>query len=100
MPGQHNLVYVAGHRTTYSAPFAHIEELRRGDPVKVEMPYATLVYRVTSHTIVAADDLTVLRPRRHETLALQACHPRFFATQRYIVWASPERVTPRTPAAR
>jgi sortase A len=97
MPGQHNLVYVAGHRTTYSAPFARIDHLRPGDAVTIEMPYATFRYRITSHQVVDAHDLSVLRPRKRETLALQACHPRFFATQRYIVWASPVRVTPRAP---
>jgi hypothetical protein len=42
---------------------------------------------VTGHSIVVAGDLRALQPRRSELLALQACHPRFFATQRYIVWA-------------
>jgi sortase A len=93
MPGQHNLVYVAGHRTTYSAPFAHIDHLRAGDHVTIEMPYAAFEYRVTGHQIVAADDLSVLRPRKRELLALQACHPRFFAAQRYIVYARPVRAT-------
>jgi sortase A len=100
MPGQGNLVYVAGHRTTYGAPFAHIDRLKPGDSVTVAMPYATIRYRVTRHEIVDAHDRSVLRPRAREVLALQACHPRFFATQRYIVWASPVRVTPHGRAPR
>jgi sortase A len=96
MPGQHNLVYVAGHRTTYGAPFARIDDLRPGDTVTIQMPYATFRYRVTTHQIVDAHDLSVLRPRAREVLALQACHPRFFATQRYIVWARLQRAVPRT----
>ena len=95
MPGQGELVYIAGHRTTYLAPFAHIDRLQPGDRVTLEMPYATLVYRVTGHVIVEADDLSVLRSHGREVVALQACHPRFFATHRYIVWATPVRVTPR-----
>jgi len=87
MPGQGGLVYIAGHRTTYLAPFSHIDDMRPGDPVTIEMPYGTFRYRVTGHQIVAATDLSVLRSRTRELLALQACHPRFFATQRYIVWA-------------
>ncbi|MFL5960983.1 MAG: class E sortase [Gaiellaceae bacterium] len=87
MPGQNRLVYIAGHRTTYLAPFSHIEAMRRGDPVALEMPYATFRYRVVRHVIVRADDLAVLRSPGHELLALQACHPRFFATRRYIVYA-------------
>jgi sortase A len=106
MPGESRLVYIAGHRTTYLAPFSHIERLRRGDRVTLRMPYATFVYRITRHRIVRADDLSVLRSPAHELLELQACHPRFFATHRYIAYALPLRVEPRrgraysaTPAA-
>jgi len=45
--------------------------------------------------IVKSDDLAVLRSHGREVVALQACHPRFFATHRYIVWATPVLVTPR-----
>jgi sortase A len=87
MPGQDRLVYIAGHRTTYLAPFSHIDAIRAGDPITLEMPYATFLYRAVRHVIVPATDLAVLRSPRHELLALQACHPRFFATHRYIVYA-------------
>jgi sortase A len=87
MPGQNRLVYIAGHRTTYLAPFSHIDQIQPGDPITLEMPYATFLYRAVRHVIVPADDLAVLRSPRHELLALQACHPRFFATHRYIVYA-------------
>jgi sortase A len=95
MPGQNRLVYIAGHRTTYLAPFSHIEEIHPGDVVRLEMPYATFVYRATHHRIVEATDLSVLRSPRHELLELQACHPRFFASHRYIVYAKLVRVEPR-----
>jgi sortase A len=95
MPGQSRLVYIAGHRTTFLAPFARINEIRRGDPVRLEMPYATFVYRAVRHVIVRADDLAVLKSPHHELLALQACHPRFFATHRYIVYARLAVVRPR-----
>ena len=99
MPGQGELVYVAGHRTTYLAPFADIESFRRGDSVTLEMPYATFLYRVTRHRIVAATDVSQLKTHHREILALQACHPRFFASQRYIVYAVPVRVELRGGAA-
>jgi sortase A len=86
-PGEGRLVYVAGHRTTYLAPFARIDDLRRGDRVELRMPYGTFVYEVTASRIVTADDLSVLRSTRPETLRLQACHPRFLATRRYVVSA-------------
>jgi sortase A len=95
MPGEGRLVYIAGHRTTFLAPFSHIERLRRGDSVVLRMPYATFVYRITRHRIVAADELSVLRSPRHELLELQACHPRFFATHRYIAYALPVKVLPQ-----
>ena len=95
MPGEGRLVYIAGHRTTYLAPFSHIEELRKGDRVTLATPYATFVYRITGYRIVRANDLSVLRSHGHESLELQACHPRFFATHRYIAYALPVRVVPR-----
>ena len=95
MPGQNRLVYIAGHRTTYLAPFSHIDAIRPGDVITLEMPYATFTYRTTRHRIVAASNLAVLRSPRHELLELQACHPRFFATHRYIVYAQLVAMTPR-----
>ena len=93
MPGEGQLVYIAGHRTTYGAPFAHITRLRKGDRVFVELPYGTFEYAITRHRIVAATELSVLKSRGSEVLALQACHPRFFASQRYIAYAKPVGVT-------
>ncbi|HEX6701455.1 MAG TPA: class D sortase [Gaiellaceae bacterium] len=97
MPGERKLIYVAGHRTTYLAPFSHIDSMREGDKVTLEMPYATFVYQVTGHRIVKADDLSVLQSHGREQLVLQACHPRFFASHRYLVYAKPVLVTPRGP---
>jgi sortase A len=95
MPGENRLVYIAGHRTTYLAPFSHIDDIRVGDYIRLEMPYGTFVYRMTRHRIVLANDMSVLRSPRHEQLELQACHPRFFATHRYIVYAKLVAVQPR-----
>jgi sortase A len=98
MPGEGRLVYIAGHRTTYLAPFAHIDALKRGDRITLRLPYATFVYVVTRHIVVPADDLAVLRPGHRELLALQACHPRFFATHRYIVYGRPVQMIPARKA--
>lgn len=95
MPGQNRLVYIAGHRTTYLAPFSHIDAIRPGDYIRLEMPYGTFVYRMTTYRIVPATDMSVLRSPDHELLELQACHPRFFATHRYIVYAKLVAVQPR-----
>ncbi len=95
MPGQSRLIYIAGHRTTFLAPFSNINQMRPGDLIRLEMPYATFVYRVFGHRIVPADDLAVLKSPRHEVLVLQACNPRFFATQRYLIYARLSAVDPR-----
>jgi sortase A len=98
MPGQNRLVYIAGHRTTYLAPFSHIDAIRPGDAITLQMPYATFTYRAFTHRVVSASDLSVLKSPLHEQLELQACHPRFFATHRYIVYARLVSVAPRDGA--
>jgi sortase A len=95
MPGQGQLVYIAGHRTTFLAPFAHIDQLRVDDSITLSMPYGTFVYRVFAHVIVPADDVARLRSTGHDMVALQACHPRFFASHRYIVYGRLVEETPR-----
>jgi LPXTG-site transpeptidase (sortase) family protein len=52
-------------------------------------------YRVTRHRIVDDNDLSVLDSRGREELVLQACHPRFFASQRYLVYARPVSISAR-----
>jgi sortase A len=95
MPGENRLVYIAGHRTTYLAPFSHIDLMRKGDPITLKLPYGKFFYRVSGQRIVPANDLAVLRSPRHELLILQACHPRFFATHRFLVYAQLVHVDPR-----
>ena len=95
MPGQNRLVYIAGHRTTFLAPFADINDIRPGDYIRIEVPYGTFVYRAFKHEIVPSTAMQMLVSPKHELLRLQACHPRFFATHRYIVDARLVSVTPR-----
>ena len=85
LPGEGRLIYIAGHRTTYLAPFSAINDIRVGDYVELQVPYGTFTYRVFRHYVVADNDVAVLQNHGHEILRLQACHPRFFATHRYIV---------------
>jgi sortase A len=99
LPGEGQLVYVAGHRTTYSAPFARIDELRPGDEVTLDLPYGRFVYRIVRHRIVAETEVSVLKSPGEELLALQACHPRFFASHRYIAYAEPVSVAARIPTS-
>jgi sortase A len=94
LPGEGHLIYVAGHRTTYLAPFARINDIKAGDYITFSVPYATFTYRVQRHYIVRSDQLSVLKDQGSEILRLQACHPRFFATHRYIVDAALASITP------
>jgi sortase A len=95
LPGEGRLIYIAGHRTTYLAPFSHINDIRNGDFITLTVPYGTFKYRAFRHYIVTADDLSVLVNHGREILRLQACHPRFFATHRYIVDARLTAFQPR-----
>ena len=95
MPGEGKLVYIAGHRTTYGAPFSRIDRLHKGDRVSLELPYATIEYAITGSRVVPASQTSVLKSKGYEQLVLQACHPRFFASHRYLAYAKPIRITPR-----
>ena len=86
LPGLRRTVALAGHRTTYLAPFADIDELERGDPIVLTMPYGRFTYRVESTRIVDPSAVWVTQ-RRSDRLVLTSCHPPFSATQRIVVFA-------------
>lgn len=86
-PGMPGTVAVAGHRTTYLAPFNKLDKLRRGDKVRLEMPYATLTYRVERTRIVKPTALWVTRRVGYDRLVMTACHPKYSAAQRIVVFA-------------
>jgi sortase A len=87
LPGDPGTSAIAGHRTTYGAPFRNIDDLERGDVIRVDMPDGTFVYRVERIRIVDDQDLSVLRPRGYKRLMLSACHPLYSAAERVIVFA-------------
>jgi sortase A len=99
LPGEPGTVGIAGHRTTYGAPFRHLDALRRGDPITITMPYGTFTYRVEGTRIVKPSDVSALRPAGRQRLALTACHPLYSAKQRIVVTAALVRATPRGAAA-
>jgi sortase A len=87
LPGQRGTTAIAGHRTTYGAPFRHLDAVRRGDAITLRLPYASFRYRVEARRIVAPGDLSVLRRVGHDRLVLSACHPLFSAARRIVVLA-------------
>jgi sortase A len=94
LPGVGRTMGIAGHRTTFGAPFRHIDSLRRGDSITVALPYATFRYKVFKHEIVDSDDWSVIRDRGFDTLMLSACHPLYSAEQRWVVYARLVQVDP------
>jgi sortase A len=87
LPGAGRPFAVAGHRTTFGAPFFKLNLLRPGDVIIVTTPYARLNYTVDKLTPVAPIDISVLADRGYD-LVLTTCNPPYSAAQRLIVWAS------------
>jgi sortase A len=87
LPGQRGTVAIAGHRTTYGAPFRHVDSLKRGDRIVIDMPYGRYVYTVQRLKIVDPTDLSVLKKVGYNRLVLSACNPLYSAAQRIIVFA-------------
>ncbi len=94
VPGLPGTVGIAGHRTTYLAPFRRINELTSGDLITLQMPYGVFTYTVTGHKIVAPNDISVLRATGYAQVVLTACNPLYSASQRLAVFA---RLTSSVP---
>ncbi len=86
-PGMPGTTAVAGHRTTYLAPFRSIDKVRAGDEITVEMPYGEFTYEVEKTRIVKPTALYVIKRVKYDRLVLSACHPLYSAAKRFIVFA-------------
>jgi sortase A len=84
-PGQPGNVVISGHRTTYGAPFKHIEELQAGDEIILFTADNKYTYLVEEQRIVLPTDLTVLEQGEEAKITLTACHPWYSAAQRIVV---------------
>jgi sortase A len=94
LPGGRGTVAIAGHRTTYGAPFRRIDDLDEGDRIELDMPYGRFAYRVERTRIVPATATSVTRRVAYDRLVLTACHPLYTATERIVVFARLERALP------
>jgi sortase A len=102
-PGAVGNFAIAGHRTTYGRPFHDIDTLRPGDVVVVETKASYSVYAVKRHVIVAPTDVQVIAPVPEKPgadptgrwLTMTACHPKYSAAQRYVVFAELTKTYPR-----
>jgi sortase A len=88
LPGQPGNAAIAGHRTTYGAPFYNLNELTPGDPIFITTPQGTFRYNVGRAQVVAPSDVSVIAPIPANQLTLTTCNPRFSAAQRLVVQAS------------
>lgn len=95
LPGQVGNFAVAGHRTTYGAPFADIDTLKPGDQVIVETKKGWFIYELDRDKIIDYWEGWVLdpvpgKPRSTEPteklITIYACHPKYSAAQRYVWW--------------
>jgi LPXTG-site transpeptidase (sortase) family protein len=88
LPGQAGNVGIAGHRTTFGAPFFRLNELVSGDYIYLtDTSGTTWVYSVRSQSVVSPSDVAVLAPSHEAELTLTTCNPRFEATSRLVVTA-------------
>lgn len=113
LPGQPGNAAIAGHRTTFGAPFHRLDELQPGDEVEVTTLQGTFFYEVldqgepaspVGYHIVEPDALEILDDEGDDRLTLMACHPKYSAAQRIVVEAelvgAPAEATPRAEPAR
>ena len=87
MPGRPGNSAIAGHRTTYGAPFGELDKLNPGDQIFVSTPEGKFRYDVDRSDIVDPSQSEVLDDTPDNRLTLTTCHPRFSAAQRLIVVA-------------
>ena len=86
---------IAGHRTTYLAPFRHIDSLRQGSRILLNMPYAHFTYTVIGERVVAPTDVSAaVGEVGYSRLVLRACTPLFSAAKRLLVFARLTRTVP------
>lgn len=91
LPGIRGTVAIAGHRTTYGAPFRDLDKLEKGDRISIEMPYGRFVYVVEREEIVDPSATWVTRRVGYDRLVLTACHPKYSAAQRIVIFARLQR---------
>jgi sortase A len=98
LPGLSGTVAIAGHRTTYLAPFRHVDDVKPGDQIVLEMPYGRFTYQVQRTRIVKPSAVWITQPVGYPRLVLSACHPLYSASHRIIVFARLTSALPRGQA--
>jgi sortase A len=87
LPGEGGTVAVAGHRTTYGAPFRNVNKLKKGDELQMDMPYGRFTYTIDRVIVVSPNATWITRKAKREQLVLSACHPLYSAAKRIVVFS-------------
>jgi sortase A len=94
LPGAGGTVAIAGHRTTYGAPFRAVDDLEPGASIELATPYGRFTYRVERTRVLDPGATWVTRRVAYDRLVLTACHPLYSAAERIVVFARLERSAP------
>ncbi len=94
LPGQAGNAAIAGHRTTFAAPFYNLNQLDPGDPIFVLTSQGLFRYDVARSEIVSPTDSAVLDASTTPELTLTTCNPRYSASQRLVVIVFLDLATP------
>lgn len=87
VPGPQGNVGIAGHRTTFGAPFGALHRLSAGDTIDLYSPYRRFRYEVLGSEQVTPDRVDVMDTTTEPRLTLSACDPPYSARYRLIVHA-------------
>lgn len=89
LPGQAGNSAIAGHRTTYGAPFGELDSLEAGDVIQVTTLQGSFEYHVYDKTVVSPNASEVLDPdaSKPAIITLTTCHPKYSAQERLVVQA-------------
>ncbi|MFM7684418.1 MAG: sortase [Actinomycetota bacterium] len=88
LPGQYGNAAIAGHRTTYGAPFGDLDRVVVGDLIEVGTLAGNYTYRVTGSLVVSPGAYGAVIPTldfNRATLTLSTCTPKYSTRQRLIV---------------
>ena len=92
LPGSGGNFAIAGHRTTYGAPFGNLDKVQMGETIIFQTNTNQYEYRVIDVKIVSPEDNYVLENYGDDRITLTTCHPKFSSRQRLVVIGQLERI--------
>jgi sortase A len=87
LPGEAGNAAIAGHRTTYGAPFGNVDQLEAGDEIDITTVQGSFRYEVSDKQVVSPSKVQVLDNQGDNRLTLTSCHPKYSARQRIVITA-------------